>query len=252
MYLENGILNKEIEDENKRLGISNKFNEIDEIKKFISEQAEKVIKTEENGKEEKKDENLNKKKSLQYNKLVKNFANVGKKSNEKIPTLKDLLKEKKSFHFVFNIYKVKYSFIKNYPNNKQYEYLNFEQNKLTVLFDNTVNSNMIFSLMILNVGLYDKEIDLNGNQIVHKQYECLVENVKKEDDKKNKSFIDITFYYVHSIPLSNTIMIMNNLNIIASFDSFKRMYQFFMYYWGEYKEMTAEVQKINQSKIDNG
>ena len=52
MYLENGILNKEIEDDNKRLGISNKFNEIDEIKNFISEQAKKVIKTEENQNEE--------------------------------------------------------------------------------------------------------------------------------------------------------------------------------------------------------
>ena len=253
MYLENGILNKEIEDDNKRLGISNKFNEIDEIKNFISEQAKKVIKTEENQNEEIKEnnnENLNKKKSLQYNNLVKNFANAGKKSNEKIPSLFDLFKEKKNFHFKFNIYKVKYSFIKNYPNNKQYEYLIFEQNKLTILFDNTVNSNMIFSLIILNVNLYDKEIDLKGNKIVHKQYECLIENVKKEDDKKNKSFIDITFYYVNKFSLSNTIMIMNNLNIIASFDSFKRMYQFFMYYWGEYKEMTAEVQKINQSKID--
>ena len=99
--------------------------------------------------------------------------------------------------------------------------------------------------------------------LIHKKFNCLIksfteeieENEIKEDnfetERKQEGFIIITYIYRVQFEDTNINIVMNNLNIIISYDSLKRNYQFSMYYLDRYQKMVEEtnILKNNPNKI---
>ena len=95
---------------------------------------------------------------------------------------------------------------------------------MSIIFDMTSEGDMIFNMIISDIGLYDKDLTIKKAKLVNKHFECLVEsfsnknksNKNDDNDKssKHQSFINILFYYINEISLSETLIVMNNLNIV--------------------------------------
>ena len=133
---------------------------------------------------------------------------------------------------------------KNYKDLSVNDYLIYEQNDYLMIFATTDNSDMFFKLDISNVGLYDKDLSINKEKLINPHFDCLVESNKVESQNTN-SFITILFCYIKTTNKSETIIDINNLNIVIGLDSILRLYLFSMYYYEKYCEMCAEVKKNN-------
>ena len=95
--------------------------------------------------------------------------------------------------------------------------------------------------------------------LIQKTFNCLIksfteeieENEIKEDnferERKQEGFIIITYIYRVQFEDTNINIIMNNLNIIISYDSLKRNYQFSMYYLDRYQKMVEETNILNNN-----
>ena len=257
------ILQLEIEEENKRLGRDLNYNENEEINNFLEKQNAKEIKEKAKPEEEEKQEIkpvVKKEEFKSYFSFVYKIRDVTKKQKKKPPTLETIKKKKKSLNFKFNIFKVKWTLSKNYPDLTVCDYIVFQQNLMSIVFDMTSEGDMIFNMNISNIGLYDKDLTIKKAKLVNKHFECLVEsfpnkNKNKNDNNNNnnalkhQSFINILFYYINEISLSETVIVMNNLNIVISLDSILRLYQFGMYYYEKYNDMISLANRNNNEKI---
>ena len=184
------------------------------------------------------------KKNKKYTSVVNNFAKVAKKATHYEKTIKDVEKMRKSLNFIFKINKVSLIMRKNYKDLSINDYLLYQQNDYLMIFATTDDSDMYFKLDISNVGLYDKDLSINKEKLINPHFDCLVESNKVESQNTN-SFITILFCYIKTTNKSETIIDINNLNIVIGLDSILRLYLFSMYYYEKYCEMCAEVEKNN-------
>ena len=92
------------------------------------------------------------------------------------------------------------------------------------------NGDMLTLLRMNNISLYDNDIDENKYSFVEQPFQCLI-NSDQKSQKNKVGFIDMTNLYrtFGESKEIDTIFDMNNLNIIISFDSLLRIYQFMMY-----------------------
>ena len=155
---------------------------------------------------------------------------------------------RKSLNFIFKINKVSLIMRKNYKDLSINDYLLYQQNDYLMIFATTDDSDMYFKLDISNVGLYDKDLSINKEKLINPHFDCLVESNKVESQNTN-SFITILFCYIKTTNKSETIIDINNLNIVIGLDSILRLYLFSMYYYEKYCEMCAEVEKNNLDYI---
>ena len=151
---------------------------------------------------------------------------------------------RKSLNFIFKINKVSLIMRKNYKDLSINDYLLYQQNDYLMIFATTDDSDMYFKLDISNVGLYDKDLSINKEKLINPHFDWLVESNKVESQNTN-SFITILFCYIKTTNKSETIIDINNLNIVIGLDSILRLYLFSMYYYEKYCEMCAEVEKNN-------
>ena len=89
-----------------------------------------------------------------------------------------------------------------------------------------------------------KDLSINKEKLINPHFDCLVESNKLESQNSN-SFITILFCYIKETNKSETIIDINNLNIIIGLDSILRLYLFSMYHYEKYCEMCEEVEKNN-------
>ena len=104
------------------------------------------------------------------------------------------------------------------------------------------NGDMLTLLRMNNISLYDNDIDENKYSFVEQPFQCLI-NSDQKSQKNKVGFIDMTNLYrtFGESKEIDTIFDMNNLNIIISFDSLLRIYQFMMYYYDKYNEKMYEI-----------
>ena len=254
MYNEGNLLSKEMNDDLKKKGGVSKSTELDDIKDYMKRKGDEVQKGIEKENEEKKkkeeekkkieEEIREKKKNKTYLGFVKKFAEVGKKATHHQKTIYDIEKMRKSLNVIFKINKVSLIMKKNHKDLSVNDYLIYQQNDYLMIFATTDDSDMFFKLDISNVGLYDKDLSINKEKLINPHFDCLVESNKVESQNSN-SFITILFCYIKETNKSETIIDINNLNIVIGLDSILRSYLFSMYYYEKYCEMCAEVEKNN-------
>ena len=254
MYNEGNLLSKEMDDDLKKKGGVSKSTEMDDIKNYMKKKGDEVQKGIEKENEEKKkkeeekkkieEELKEKKKKKKYLNFVKKFAEVGKNTTARETSISDIEKMRKSFNFIFRIKKVALIMRKNYRDLSVNDYLIYQQNDYLMVFSTTDNSDMYFKLDISNIGLYDKDLSINKEKLINPHFDCLVES-SQTDSQNINSFITILFCYIKSSNKSETIIDINNLNIVIGLDSILRLYQFSMYYYEKYCEMCGEVEKNN-------
>ena len=121
------------------------------------------------------------------------------------------------------------------------------------------NNDILTLLSMKNIYLYDKDIDTKKNSIIKEQFQCLINSSKSIRNNK-MSFIDMTSLYrkINGATEIDTMFDMNDLNIIISFDSLLRIYQFMMYYYDKYNEKMYEIEhskdvnkKKNSKRLDD-
>ena len=241
MYKEGNLLRKEIEEENKKNKEKDDYSEMDDIKQYVGKGPKEEVK------EEKKEEEKPKEKSKsKYSSLIAKVANKEKESKgqhfSKISSLDDVKKMKKSFSFEFVLHKVKFRLYKNYPDQSTNEYLKFVLNTFSIETYISVPGDMLVNLKISNVSLYDNDLTESKKPVMTDTFKCLIAS---SPSKSQTSFIELSYLYVVETKKNETIMSMNNLVMCMSFNSLLRLYQFSMFYWEKYSEMTKRVNDLN-------
>jgi hypothetical protein len=167
------ILQLEIEEENKRLGRDLNYNENEEINNYLEKQnAEQIKEKAKPEEEEKKEEEpvVKKDEFKSYFKFVYKIRDVTKKQKKKPPTYESIKNKKMSLNFKFNIFKVKWTLSKNYPDLTVCDYIVFQQNEMSIIFDMTTEGDMIFNMIISDIGLYDKDLTIKKAKLVNKNF----------------------------------------------------------------------------------
>ena len=113
------------------------------------------------------------------------------------------------------------------------------------------NGDMLTLLRMHNISLYDNDIDENKYSMVEQPFQCLI-NSQRTSNNDKVGFIDMTILYrtKGEAKFVDTIIDMNNLNIIISFDSLLRIYQFMMYYYDKYNEKMYEMTHQEEKKTN--
>ena len=122
-------------------------------------------------------------------------------------------------------------------------FLILEQKAFEVDYYMMNNNDMLTILRMKNISLYDKDIDEKKNNVVLEQFQCLM-NSSQNINNDTINFIDMTSLYrkIDGTTEIDTIFDMNDLNIIISFESLLRIYQFMMYYYDKYNEMVYNIE----------
>ena len=122
-------------------------------------------------------------------------------------------------------------------------FLILEQKAFEVDYYMMNNNDMLTILRMKNISLYDKDIDEKKNNVVLEQFQCLM-NSSQNINNNTINFIDMTSLYrkIDGTTEIDTIFDMNDLNIIISFESLLRIYQFMMYYYDKYNEMVYNIE----------
>ena len=216
------------EKENEALDIDKKFNEILKNAKTISTT---------NFKGEKKEKNK------------KNKEEIKKDAHERIAEIK---KDKKQMKIIIKIEEMTLSIKKKHPDLQTENFLELEQSEFEIEYYLMDNGDMLTLFRMNNIGLFDLDIDENKYPYVEQPFQCLIKSDKKSQDNK-VGFIDMTNLYrtYEEKKEIDTIFDMNNLNIIISFDSLLRIYQFMMYYYEKYNEKMYEISHLNEKKNIN-
>ena len=114
------------------------------------------------------------------------------------------------------------------------------------------NNDMLTLLSMKNIYLYDKDVNLKKFNIIKEQFQCLI-NSSQNINNNIMSFIDMTSLYrkIDGTTEIDTIFDMNDLNIIISFDSLLRIYQFMMYYYEKYNDKIYEIEHPNDNTTNS-
>ena len=259
--------------------------EKEQIKKFIQNQTNENIDFEdENIKYLKKrvdefDKKLKRKRTEnRYNEFVKSYSIIMKKN--KLLNNSDIIdNNKKTLYVLLEFNEVKFTIKKNFTDFTVEEYLVYYQKLLKIEYFIIDTGDMMVKLVINDIGLFDKDKEEKENNIsddekniintdnikkklkkdlIHKKFSCLIKSSTEENEenkvneineteRNQEGFIIITYLYRVKLEDTNINIIMNNLSIIISYDSLKRMYQFSMYYLDRYQKMVEETNILNSN-----
>ena len=218
-----------------------------------------------------------------YKQFVKSYS-ISLKKNKLLNESDSIENNKKTLYILLEFNVVKFTIKKNFTDFTVEDYLIYEQKLLKIEYFIVETGDMMVKLVINDIGLFDKDKEEIENylpneenniintesikkkskkDLIHKKFNCLIksfteeieENEIKEDnfetERKQEGFIIITYIYRVQFEDANINIIMNNLNIIISYDSLKRNYQFSMYYLDRYQKMVEEtnILKNNPNKI---
>ena len=199
-----------------------------------------------------------------YNTFVRSFAQANKK-NQIFDEVSKIQNNKCSIYVFIKINEVKFNIKKmfyditkpienlTYKDLQPEDYLVLFINVFTFDFSITEKEDMLVNLKINDIGLSDLDIDLKKNKILHNRFTCLIRSLNNEQNKRpffrklKEGFIDIQYLYKKEAEEMDTFVNLYNLNIIISFDSLLRMYQFSMYYLDKYTSMVEETNSNNPS-----
>ena len=237
--------NKEIEEEDEE-NLENKIIDKPEIN---TSKKEKIIDDENN--------------SLDKNDSDKEIKNDNNNENEEKETKKkdsfirinEIKETKRTMRIQFKMNEMSLTIKKIHQDLKRENFLILVQNDFEIEYLMMDNNDMLTMLRMNNIYLFDKDIDEKKNSVLIEQFQCLINSSQNENNNKI-SFIDMTSLYrkIDSATEIDTIFDMNDLNIIISFDSILRIYQFMMYYYDKYNEMVYEInhpkELIDLQKID--
>ena len=163
---------------------------------------------------------------------------------------------KKQMKIQFKIGEMILSIKKIHPDLNDEKFLDLKQDKFSIDCYFMDNGDILTLIRMNNIGLFDLDIDENKYPYVEQNFQCLINSKKKSDYEKSEDdkigFIDMTNLYrtIGEKKEIDTIFDMNNLNIIISFDSLLRIYQFMMYYYDKYNEKMYEVSHMNDKKTN--
>jgi hypothetical protein len=153
-----------------------------------------------------------------------------------------------------------FSLEKNYPDNTSEPYLFFEMKSLKIENDISLENDLIVLLEIKSVTLYDFDKDENKNFIINKRYQLLIgteiEIMKDEkgnpvNKEENLAFIDYQFLMTRDGCEQGNYMNINNLHIMASFESLSNIYKFSMYYTQKYWDKMERVEFWKKAELEN-
>ena len=183
---------------------------------------------------------------LDKNKNKKGKDDIKKDAHERIMEIK---KDKKQMKIIIKIEEMTLSIKKIHPDLQIENFLELEQSEFEIEYYLMDNGDMLTLIRMNNIGLFDLDIDENKYPYVEQPFQCLIKSDKKSQDNK-VGFIDMTNLYrtFEEKKEIDTIFDMNNLNIIISFDSLLRIYQFMMYYYEKYNEKMYEISHLNDKK----
>ena len=213
-----------------------------------------------------------------YNQFVKSYSIIFKKN--KLLNAYDIVENsKKTLYILLEFNEVKFIIKKNYTDFTVEEFLVYDQKLLKIEYFIIETGYMMVKLDIKDIGLFDKDkeekednyseeniINTESNKKKLKKYlidkkflsliksssETLAENKEKENNlelerTQKEGFIVITYLYRVELEDTSINIIMNNLNIIISFESLKRIYQFSMYYLDKYHQMVEDTNLLNNN-----
>ena len=214
-----------------------------------------------------------------YKQFVKSYS-ISLKKNRLLNQSDSIENNKKTLYILLEFNVVKFTIKKNFTDFTVEDYLIYDQKLLKIEYFIVETGDMMVKLVINDIGLFDKDKEEVENylpneedniintesikqkskkNLIHKKFNCLIksfteeieENTLKEDnfesERKQEGFIIITYIYRVQFEDTNINIIMNNLNIIISYDSLKRIYQFSMYYLDRYQKMVEETNILNNN-----
>ena len=224
------------------------------LNESLSEEEKKTDNN--NNEEEEKFENMN-----DNNKIIdakenedKNCEDKKSENNEKKDSyirINEIKNEKKIMRIQFKMNEMSLIIKKIHLDLKRENFLVLVQKDFKIEYYLMKNDDMLTILRMNNIYLYDKDIDEKKFNIIEEQFQCLI-NSSQNISNNTISFIDMTTLYrkIGKSTEIDTIFNMNHLNIIISFDSLLRIYQFMMYYYDKYNEKVYEVTHP-QEKFNN-
>jgi len=198
--------------------------------------------------EDKKSEDV---KSEDQNKEENNNEKEKNKIKESFVRINEIKNIKRTMRIKFIMNEMSISFRKIHPDLKRENFLVLIQKAFEFEYLMMDNNDMLTLIRMKNIYLYDKDIDDKKYNIISEQFQCLI-NSSQNINNNTISFIDMTSLYrkINGASEIDTIFDMNDLNIIISFDSILRIYQFMMYYYDKYNEKVYEIEHP-QENIEN-
>ena len=211
--------------------------------KDTKKDIELLVKEEEKKEEEKKEEN-----ALDIKTEASNDEEEDNKGNA-LQRIREIKNSKKQMRVNLIIKEMTLSIKKIHPDLQCENFLTLVQKSFEVDCYMMDNGDILTLLRMNNISLYDNDIDENKYSMLEQPFQCLI-NSQKTSNKDKVGFIDMTILYRTKGEEKEieTIINMNNLNIIISFDSLLRIYQFLMYYYEKYNEKMYEISHQEEKK----
>ena len=206
-------------------------------------------KSKEKEKEEKKKEEEEKKEKDKDKENMNENENEKKGKPEAFTRINEIKDSKRTMRIQFVMNEMSLSIKKIHPDLKDENFLTLVQKAFNVDFYMMANNDMLTIMKMNNIYLYDEDIDEKKMNYTIEQFQCLINS--SQIIKNNKmSFVEMTNLYriIDGITEIDTIFDMNDLNIIISFNTILRIYQFMMYYYDRYNEVIYEIQHPQQNK----
>ena len=240
----------------------NVSSELSEVKKEVTEDKEANKKDKDNlsRKVSEKKERKSQKSEENESKIIKNILDLktvdteleGGKKVDAYQRIREIKNSKKQMRIHLVITKMTLSIKKIHPDLKCENFLTLVQKAFEIDCYMMNNGDMLTLLRMNNISLYDYDIDENKYPYVDQSFQCLINSDQNESIDDEIGFIDMTNLY-RSFGVAKeieTIFDMNNLNIIISFDSLLRIYQFMMYYYEKYNEKMYEISHQEAKKVN--
>ena len=154
----------------------------------------------------------------------------------------EIKKMKRSIRFKFTMNEMSLSIKKIHQDLKRENFLVLIQKVFEIKCLMMDNNDILTMLSMNNIYLYDKDVDEKKNNVISESFQCLI-NSSNNINNNTISFIDMTSLYrkINGCTDIETIFDMNDLNMVISFDSLLRIYQFMMYYYDKYNEMVYDI-----------
>ena len=172
-----------------------------------------------------------------------NNKNKKKKIKDSFIRINEIKNTKRTMRIQFIMNEMSLTFKKIHPDLKRENFLILIQKAFECEYLMMDNNDMLTLIRMKNIYLYDKDRNEKKYNIISEQFQCLINSSKNINNNTN-SFIDMTSLYrkINGASKIDTIFDMNDLNIIISFDSLLRIYQFMMYYYEKYNEKMYEIE----------
>ena len=224
------------------------IDEEEEINDNINNNKQTLLKPEDIGLEIKNEEEqyIKKKKLIKYKNFIKKWSPKPRKTVSE--EILEVEKSKKALKIEVIFKHVKFVIQKNYIDMTAKDYLIFEMKLFTVECSIIENGNTLVKVIAYNTSLYDNEVDENGSFLIPEFFRCLIEKNKTKDNENDDTFIEYKYLYFQNLDEAEMTIKLNDLSVVASFDSLLRLYQFSMYYTYKYLNKVNDIWTDNKPK----